>query len=45
MSLHATVIRANGDREELGEIAYWHKNPVRRVIHRALNGSTGKIAK
>lgn len=25
----ARIIRANGTVEDLGEIAYWHKNPVR----------------
>lgn len=26
----AVVIRADGTREDLGKIAYYHKNPVRR---------------
>ena len=27
-SIHATVIRANGQIENLGLISYWHTNPV-----------------
>jgi hypothetical protein len=30
MRLEATIIRADGTREELGTVAYWHKNPLRR---------------
>jgi hypothetical protein len=26
----AIVIRADGTREDLGKIAYWHQNPVKR---------------
>lgn len=32
--LQAVVIRADGRREDLGTIAYWHKNPLRRLAHR-----------
>lgn len=31
ISLEATVIRANGTVEPLGEIAVWHRNPLRRA--------------
>ena len=30
-----TVIRANGQREERGCVAYWHRNPFRRSVHMA----------
>ena len=30
----ATVIRANGAIEELGEVSYWHRNPLRRAAFR-----------
>jgi hypothetical protein len=33
-SLSAVVIRADGTREDLGVIAYYHKNPIRRLIWR-----------
>lgn len=29
-SIAAVVIRADGTREDLGVISYWHKNPLRR---------------
>ena len=34
VSFSAVVIRANGTQEDLGEIAYWHKNPFRRAAWR-----------
>lgn len=34
MSVEAVVIRADGRREPLGTIAYWHKSPVRRFVWR-----------
>jgi hypothetical protein len=30
-SIEAVVIRADGSRENLGTIAYWHRNPMRRL--------------
>lgn len=30
ITMEAVVIRADGTREDLGVIAEWHKNPVRR---------------
>ena len=33
-SLTAVVIRADGRREDLGLISYWHRNPL---IHWAVN--------
>ena len=32
IELIATIIRADGTREELGVIDYWHKNPIKRFI-------------
>lgn len=29
-----TIIRADGTKEELGTVAYWHKNPIKRIIWR-----------
>ena len=31
MTLEAVVIRADGSREDLGTIAYWHKSRLRRM--------------
>lgn len=35
VSVTAVVIRADGTREDLGQIAYWHKNPLRRLAWNA----------
>jgi len=32
--LRAVVIRADGTVEDLGMIAYWHKNPLKRLAWR-----------
>lgn len=29
--VQAVVIRADGTREDLGVIAYWHRNPLKRL--------------
>lgn len=31
-SIAAVVIRADGTREDLGTISYWHCNPLRRLM-------------
>lgn len=31
-SIEAVVIRADGTRENLGTVAYWHRNPLRRAL-------------
>ncbi|CAA2139567.1 hypothetical protein [Hyphomicrobium sp. ghe19] len=39
--IQAVVIRADGSREDLGTISYFHKNPLRRWLWRLkelLNG-------
>jgi hypothetical protein len=30
-SISAVVTRANGSVEDLGVVAYWHKNPLKRL--------------
>lgn len=32
IALEAVIIRADGSQEELGRIAYWHRNPVKRFV-------------
>lgn len=39
VSMHAVVIRADGTREDLGTIAFWHKNPLRRLWWRITHRS------
>jgi hypothetical protein len=34
VSVEARVIRADGTVEDLGTVAYWHRNPLRRLIHK-----------
>lgn len=31
-SIEAVIIRADGTREELGVVSYWHRNPLRRWL-------------
>jgi hypothetical protein len=33
-SIVATVIRADGSIEHLGQVTYWHRNPLKRVANR-----------
>lgn len=33
-SVSAVITRADGRVEDLGEIAYWHRNPLKRLQHR-----------
>jgi hypothetical protein len=32
--IEAVVIRADGTREDLGVVSYWHRNPLKRLIWR-----------
>ena len=32
IELIATIIRADGTKEELGVIDYWHVNPIKRFV-------------
>jgi hypothetical protein len=45
MRLEAVVIRADGTRRELGVIAYYHRNPLRRLWARicGIKGSFHRI--
>lgn len=33
-TIELTVIRADGRVENLGTVAYWHKNPLKRLAFR-----------
>ena len=33
--LEATITRADGSVEHLGEISYYHRNPIKRMTHNA----------
>lgn len=35
VSIEAVVIRADGTKQNLGTIAYWHRNPLMRLLWRA----------
>jgi len=35
VQIEAVVIRADGTREDLGIISYWHKNPWKRLLWKA----------
>lgn len=37
ISVEAVIIRANGDVEPLGTVAYWHRNPLKRLAFRIKN--------
>lgn len=37
VTISAVVIRADGRREELGIVSYWHKNPLRRMAWKMRN--------
>lgn len=37
MAIEATVIRADGTVEPLGVVHYWHRNPLIRVVMRAVH--------
>lgn len=34
VSFEAVVIRADGSREDLGTISYWHRNPLKRFVYK-----------
>jgi hypothetical protein len=44
VELEVTIVRADGTVEELGSVAYWHKNPLRRLFHRLRHKDVGKIS-
>lgn len=37
-TIEAKVIRADGRVEDLGVVSYYHKNPLKRLIWRLMNG-------
>lgn len=41
-TLEVKIIRADGTVEDLGVVAYYHKNPLRRFLYR-LRRRTGRI--
>lgn len=46
-TIEIVVLRANGDREELGIVSYWHKNPLRRwafALRRRVKGATWRLS-
>jgi hypothetical protein len=43
MRLEAVVIRKDGTREELGTVAYWHRNPLKRLWARFARGIKGRF--
>lgn len=34
MEISAIITRADGTKEDLGTIQYWHKNPLKRILWR-----------
>jgi len=42
-TLEAVVIRADGRREDLGVISYWHRNPFMRLWYRWVRGIKGRF--
>jgi hypothetical protein len=30
-TIRAVITRADGSKEDLGAVAYWHKNPIKRL--------------
>ena len=39
VTIEATVIRADGTREELGVVSSWHKNPLIRLARKLRRGN------
>lgn len=35
VEVQAVIIRADGTREQLGTLGYWHRNPLVRLYRRA----------
>jgi hypothetical protein len=34
LQIDAVIIRADGTREDLGTVSYYHKNPLKRLAYR-----------
>lgn len=43
VSIEATVIRADGSREELGRVSYWHKSPWKRLLYKMKEKTSGDV--
>jgi hypothetical protein len=46
-TIEVVVIRANGEREELGVVSYWHKHFWKRwafALRRKLKGATWRLS-
>jgi hypothetical protein len=43
VSIEAVVIRADGTREDLGRVSYWHRNPVKRAIDKLKEKASGNV--
>lgn len=43
IQLEAVIIRADGTREPLGTVAYWHRNPIKRLWARWVRGIRGRF--
>ena len=39
--IEIVVIRADGTREDLGVVSYYHRNPLRRLLWRIRNARKG----
>jgi hypothetical protein len=44
-TIEAVVIRADGTREDLGVVSYWHANPLKRLLHRLRGQGTTNVRK
>jgi hypothetical protein len=36
VSIEAVITRADGRVERVGQVAYWHRNPLRRIWNRII---------
>lgn len=34
LTMRAQIVRADGSIEDLGVVAYWHRNPLRRLLYK-----------
>lgn len=41
VEVEALILRADGTLERLGRVAYWHRNPLRRLFWRIKKGIRG----
>jgi hypothetical protein len=43
VTVEAKIIRKDGTVEDLGEVAAWHRNPVRQAINRVLRRGVATV--